>query len=82
MHHADIFCLLMKKNVTLTSLAKEEGVVISVVSEVIRGKKASFSVATAIAAKVGKSLNTLWPGKYNHTPRPLRRPSAQTKAAA
>lgn len=80
MHHADIFCLLMKKNVTLTALAKEEGVGVSVVSEVIRGKKTSFSVATAIAAKVGKSLNTLWPGKYNHTPRSLRRASAQVAA--
>jgi len=70
----------MKKNVTLTALAKEEGVGVSVVSEVIRGKKASFAVATAIAAKVGKSLNTLWPDKYDHAPRPLRRPSAQAVA--
>jgi len=80
MHHADIFCLLMKKNVTLSSIAEEEKVSLSFVSQVVRGEKISFSIATAIAAKVDKSLNTLWPGKYNHTPRPLRRPSAQAAA--
>ena len=80
MHHADIFCLLMKRNVTLTALAKEEQVTLSHVSQVVRGKKSSFSVASAIAAKVGKSLNTLWPGKYNYPPRTLRRPSAQEVA--
>jgi len=80
MHHADIFCLLMKKNVTLSSVASEEQVTPSFVSQVIRGKKISFSVATAIAAKVDKSLNTLWPGKYDHTPRPLRRASSRVAA--
>jgi len=80
MHHADIFCLLMKKNVTLSSIAGEEQVTPSFVSQVIRGKKISFAVATAIAAKVGKSLNTLWPDKYKHTPRSLRRSSAQAAA--
>ena len=82
MHHADIFCLLTKQNVTLTSIAKEEKVTVGVVSEVIRGKKRSFAVATAIAVKAKRSLNTLWPGEYKHTPRPLRRASAQSRVAA
>jgi len=82
MHHADIFCLLMKQGVTLTAIALEEQVTVGIVSEVIRSKKTSFAIATAIAAKIGRSLNTLWPGKYNHTPRPLRRPSAQSEEAA
>jgi len=80
MHHADIFCLLLKKNLTLTAIAEEEKVSLSFVSQVVRGEKTSFSVATAIAAKVGKSLNTLWPNKYKHTPRSLRRSSAQAAA--
>ncbi len=80
MHHADIFCLLMKKNVTLSSIAGDEEVSPSFVSQVVRGEKISFGVATAIAAKVGRSLNTLWPDKYKHTPRSLRRASAQVAA--
>ena len=82
MHHADIFCLLMKKNVTLSSIAEEEEVSPSFVSKVVRGEKISFTVATNIAAKISRSLNTLWPDKYNHSPRPLRRPSAQDEVAA
>ncbi|MBL1321526.1 MAG: helix-turn-helix domain-containing protein [Methylophaga sp.] len=75
MHHAEIFCLLMKRNVTMVSIARQEDVSPSVVTEVIRGKKTSFAVATAIAVKVDRSLTTLWPGKYDH------RISDESKAA-
>lgn len=82
MHHADIFCALMKQRTTLTEIAKEEGVSVSVVSEVIRGKKKSFDVATAIAAKLGKSLNRLWPGQYQYTPKGQRRDTEGDRQAA
>lgn len=73
MHHADIFCLLMKRKITLTAIAEDEGVSVSFVSKVVKGDKTSFAVATNIAAKVNRSLNTLWPGQYKHAPRPLQR---------
>jgi len=80
MHHADIFCLLAKRKITLISIAGEEGVSASTVTQVIRGDISSFSIATAIAVKANRSLETLWPGRYK-TPstRPLAR--HQTKAA-
>lgn len=82
MHHADIFCALMKQRTTLTEIAKEEGVSVSVVSEVIRGKKKSFDVATAIAVKLSLSLNTLFPGQYDHTPKGQRRDTQGHRQAA
>lgn len=82
MHHADIFCALMKKRITLTEIAKVEGISVSVVSEVIRGKKKSFDVATAISAKLNISLNRLFPGQYEHTPRGQRRETHGHRQAA
>jgi len=82
MHHADIFCLLSKRKITLTSIAKEEGVSLVTVSEVVRGKRISYSVARAIAVKTQRSLNTLWPDGRYKTPstRPLRRPAVRKVA--
>lgn len=76
MHQADIFCLLMKKKITLTSIAKEEGVSLMSVSHVVRGQRSSFAIATAIAAKVDRSLETLWPGQYDYSPRSQTRKKA------
>lgn len=64
MHYADIYCLLQKRKITLISIAKEEGVSSASITQVLRGQDSSFSIATAIAAKVDRSLETLWPGRY------------------
>lgn len=76
MHYADILCLLMKKKITLTAIAKEEGVSKMSVSHVVHGQRSSFAIATAIAAKVDRSLDTLWPGQYNYSPRSQARKKA------
>ena len=82
MHHADIICLLTRAGLTLTDIASEEGVRVSSVSEVIHGKMTSHSIASTIATKVNRSVNTLWPGRYKHEPRPLRRPSKTKRRQA
>ena len=70
MHPADIKALLAKAGCTQSSIAREvvgrSGRAVSVVavSHVITGRSRSRVIAKAIAAAVGRSVGSLWPGKY------------------
>jgi len=84
MHHADITCRLTKAGFSHTDIANEEGVSVRFVGQVISGEKISHTVAKNIAKKTRLKINTLWPGRYKHDPRPLRRaskPKSRSRAA-
>jgi len=75
MHHADITCRLTKAGFSHTDIANEEGVSVRFVGQVICGERTSKKVANAIAKKIGLTIDKVWPGRYKHEPRPLRRPT-------
>lgn len=79
MHYADIYCLLAKRNITQSSIASEADVTPGMVSMVIRGQKTSRRLAKIIARKTGRSINTLWPGKYS---RPAHHSGQGSRAVA
>lgn len=68
MHWADIIAALQKEGVTLTSIAIDEEVEVSAVSNVIRGKSTSHRIAYAIAAITNIPTERMWPGKYLEKP--------------
>lgn len=69
MHWADILAAIYKADSSPIQIAREEGIRgTGFVNEVIRGKKTSYRVATAIAAKTGLSMERMWPGKYITAP--------------
>jgi len=69
MHWADIFAKLQKLNISMTDIAKEENVSVTTVSEVIKGSRTSYRIASIIAGKTNTPMNNLWPGKYTEAPK-------------
>ena len=80
MHYADIIAALTKRGWTLTRIAETEGVNVSFVSRVVRGKAAGISVAKRISRIVGVPVNTLWPDRYGK-PHPRYRDRIERRAA-
>ncbi len=65
----DISVSLRRKGYTQTAAAKLLGVPPATVNGVIHGDTKSRRTAEFIAAIIGHSVETLWPGKYNYKPR-------------
>ena len=72
MHWADINAALYKVDSSPSQIAADEGTDSAFVARVIRGKEASYRIATAIAAKTGIPMTRLWPGRYTYAPRQTR----------
>jgi lambda repressor-like predicted transcriptional regulator len=64
MHWADIIAAIHKANSSLSSIAQNEGVSPSMVSNVVRDKYRSHKVAYAVAAVTGIPTEKMWPGRY------------------
>lgn len=81
MHPEDIKASIRKTGVTPADLARELGVSHMSVSYVIEGRHTSRRIADRIAEITGKSLNQLWPGKYDKAaqPAPAAEPVSQPK---
>lgn len=65
MHPADIKAAIEKAGRSQRDIAHECEVTPSTVAHVINGRGKSAKVAKAIAEATGKSVHTLWPGKYD-----------------
>jgi lambda repressor-like predicted transcriptional regulator len=68
LHWADIYAALYKKDLTPAKIARQEGVPLSHVCDVIKGKKTSHKVAYAVAAATGIPTEKMWPGRYIESP--------------
>jgi lambda repressor-like predicted transcriptional regulator len=72
MHWADINAALYKAGSSPSRIAADEGTDSAFVARVIRGKSASYRIATAISATTNIPMNRMWPGRYDHNPRQAR----------
>lgn len=68
MHPADIQAALKKKGITQAALAEELGVTTFHMSEVVNKKRISDRVMRAIAQKLGRKPDHLFP-EYYHGPK-------------
>lgn len=64
MHPANIKAALEIYGTSQTEIANELGVSDSAVNLVITGRSTSRRIANAIATKIGKSIDEIWPGRY------------------
>lgn len=67
MHPADIKAALEKQGVTQRSIADELDISDVSVNNVINGKATSQRIAKLIAAKIGKQVDDIWPGRYRES---------------
>lgn len=65
MHPADIKAEIEKAGITQRKIAKDCGKSIAMVSMVISGDAVSKKVAEAISGAIGKTIEQVWPEKYN-----------------
>ncbi len=65
----EIVFQLRKHGVTQSDIAKELNVTYSSVSNVIHGRATSFRIAVRLAAQIGRTVQELWPGRYEFKPR-------------
>ncbi len=72
--------LLRRKGWTQVRIAAELGVSKAVVGNVIHSRVTSHAVANFIGAVLGREVDRIWPGRYAHAPRPLRRPPVSPDA--
>ena len=64
MHPADIKAEIEKSGTSQADLSRDLKVSKTVVNEVIYGRTTSRRIAEHIAAKIGKSIDEIWPGRY------------------
>jgi Ner family transcriptional regulator len=64
-----------------TAIAKDIGVTVSVVNNVIHGNVTSHDVANHIAGLLGQSIEDVWPGLYVYKPRASRKSSPKLPSA-
>lgn len=64
MHPVDIQACLKKGGFSQASIAKELKVAESSVHNVIKGTITSRRIAEHIANKIGKSIDEIWPNRY------------------
>lgn len=69
MESIDIIHELRKRGKSQSQLARDLGISISVVNNVIHGKVTSHTVAQHIAAFIGKEMKEIWPQQYIYKPR-------------
>lgn len=69
MHAADIKAGLQKAGVKMREIAQELEISETTVSQVIYGRSSSYRVAKRIASHLNKSVNDIWPGRYENKKR-------------
>lgn len=67
MTNLEIKSLIYKKGANISDIARAANVSHSTVSRVIKGETRSRDIACVISRFLGKSVETLWPGKYPDT---------------
>lgn len=78
----DIAYLLSLKGYSQGALAKELGLALSTVHEVINNRQRSFNVATRIAAILNTTTERLWPGYYTQPGQPKNIRNSPKRVAA
>ena len=68
----EIACQLRLQGWTQAALAKELGVSDGIVNNVIHNRATCHRVAVRVAELLGRSLQELWPGRYEFKPRAKR----------
>ena len=63
MNSTEIRILLLRAHVTQTSIARELGVTLGFVNQIIMGRRNTMRVREAIAKAVGRRVEDLWPSE-------------------
>ena len=64
-HPEDIKAALKKAGSSQVDIARQLSVCTSAVAHIVAGRETGRRIADAIAAKIGKPLSELWPGRYD-----------------